>query len=191
MIAEAFMNNVGDNKQSLVLHACCAPCATTALKRLTADYNVTVFFSNDNIDTKDEYQRRAAELYKLTRLFEIKEIVVPEYADGDFYSAARGFETDREGGERCGKCFYMRLKKTADEALRRGADLFATTLTVSPHKNAALINSVGAEIAKSVGIAYLESDFKKADGFRQSIEYSRELDLYRQNYCGCRFTKQR
>lgn len=177
----------------LLLHACCAPCASYVLEYLSAQFAVTVFFCNPNITDPAEYQKRWEELVRLCALAPFGRevtLVADDYRPQDFLAAAYGLEQAPEGGDRCGRCFRLRLSRTAAYAAAHGFDYFATTLTVSPHKNAARINEIGAAVAAETGVGYLASDFKKRGGYQRSIVLSREYGLYRQNYCGCVFSKE-
>ena len=181
-------NGTGDKKIKLLLHACCAPCSTTCLDRVEKETDVTVFFYNPNMDTKEEYARREKEEEKLCFSLGVP-LVKEEYDPQEFYSAVKGLENEKEGGKRCEKCFYLRLKKTAEYAKTHGFDYFTTTLTLSPLKDSELLNEIGERVAKEVDVNFLPSDFKKRDGYKKSIEMSRQYDLYRQDYCGCVFSK--
>lgn len=174
--------------KKLLLHSCCAPCSSACLERLEKHFDLTVFYYNPNIDGIEEYRKRAAEQ---KRLCEVKGIsfIDEGYSSDEFYSFVRGYENEKEGGLRCEKCFYLRLKKTALKAKAEGFDFFATTLTVSPQKNSQTINRIGERIQNETGVSYLPSDFKKQGGYLRSIELSREYGLYRQDYCGCVFSK--
>lgn len=172
----------------VLLHACCAPCSSACLERLKNLAEVTVFFYNPNIET-EEYFKRKNELLRF-----IKETGWADFIDCDhekdaYYAATNGLEREKEGGARCAKCFELRLDKTAETAKTYGYDFFATTLTVSPLKNAALINSIGEKCEKKYGVEWLYSDFKKQGGYSRSIELSREHELYRQNFCGCVYSR--
>lgn len=174
----------GDRPPRLLLHACCAPCASYPLELLSERCEITVFYYNPNIMPREEYEKRLAQFDKLKRYpFELR---AGEWDNAAYLAAVRGREGDREGGERCSLCFRLRLERAAALAKAEGFDLFATTLTVSPHKNAQLINAIGAELGETMGVEWLYSDFKKREGYKRSIELCRELDIYRQNYCGCR-----
>lgn len=171
----------------LLLHICCAPCATYSLSLLAESFNVTGFFYNPNIHPGEEYALRRREALRYFR--EQRATLVPSlYRPSDWFSYVEGHETDHEGGDRCALCFRMRLVETARAACSMGFDYFATTLTISPHKDAALVNRIGCEVAKSVGIRFLEADFKKGGGYAESCRMSRESGLYRQRYCGCIFS---
>ena len=174
--------------KKILLHSCCAPCSTACIERLREELDLAIYYYNPNMDTEDEYVKRLLEQKRYCELLNI-----PVYDDGyrseDYSNIVGGLEGEKEGGKRCEKCFYLRLKKTAEKAKERGFDAFMTTLTVSPLKNTDLINKIGYEIEKETGIKYLPSDFKKKDGYKRSIELSNEHGLYRQNYCGCKFSK--
>lgn len=178
----------GEIKPSLLLHSCCAPCSSYVLQYLAPYFDITVLYYNPNIYPQDEYLKRKAEQLRL-----IEELGGIKFADSDyesekFYCAANGLENEREGGRRCGECFKLRLKKTAEEAERGGFSYFGTTLTVSPHKNAEAINAIGEKLEKEFAPAFLYSDFKKKDGYKQSVKLSEKYGLYRQNYCGCEYS---
>ena len=175
-------------KPKLLLHACCAPCASACLLRLKDVFDTTAYFYNPNIDGAEEYYKRAAELERLCGIFGVKTLT-ENYGKDEFLRAVKGYEDQPEGGARCEKCFYLRLKKTAERAKDKGYDYFATTLTLSPLKNAELINATGRRVAAETGVKWLPSDFKKKGGYLTSIELSKEFSLYRQNYCGCEFSK--
>ncbi len=181
-----------NRREKLLLHACCAPCPSYVLEYLTAFFDITVFYCNPNITDKEEYEHRLAELYKLCERAPFctgVQVVDDGYAPERFYEVARGFEDEQEGGRRCDRCFALRLSRTADYAKENGFPLFATTLTVSPHKNVRLINEIGFSESERSGVAYLPSDFKKKGGYQRSIVLSKEYGLYRQQFCGCEFSR--
>ena len=177
-------------KPRLLLHSCCGPCSTACLELLAPYLCTTVFFYNPNILPEAEFEKR---LYWQRYLLEHApfaagvELIVPARDEAAFLSAARGLESEPEGGTRCTECFRLRLEKTAKAAADGNFDYFATTLTVSPHKNAPLINTIGEEFSSEYGVAWLPTDFKKRDGYLRSIQLSREYGLYRQAWCGCGF----
>ncbi len=178
-------------RPSLLLHVCCAPCASAALERVSPFFDVTLFYCNPNTWPEEEYEKRFLEIPKLLRLNGLAgsvNVIKREYDPAPFTAAVRGLEGEPEGGARCPECFNLRLRRTADEAKSQGYDYFATTLTVSPHKNAAVINAIGREISADTGVAWLPSDFKKRDGYLRSIRLSKEYGLYRQCYCGCEYS---
>ena len=178
----------------LLLHACCGPCSTACLERLSDDYEVTVFFYNPNIEPEEEYRHRAETLKSFIARYPAKNPI--HYIEGDydpemFRDLVQGLEREPEGGARCTKCFEMRLSEAARLAAEGDYDCFTTTLTISPHKNAKLINEIGERLAAETGAKWMYSDFKKKDGFLRSIRLSQEYELYRQDYCGCVFSIRR
>ena len=177
---------------NLLLHACCAPCSSYCLEYLSQYFNIIVYYFNPNISVKEEYEYRLNEEKRLISLMEFKnpvKIIEGVYNPKDFFSAVKGLEKEPEGGKRCVECFKLRLEASAKTAKEIGADYFATTLTISPLKNAYALNEIGAQFADKYGVNWLYSDFKKREGYKRSIQLSREYDLYRQNYCGCVFSK--
>lgn len=177
---------------SLLIHSCCAPCSSYVLEYLSNHFRITVYYYNPNISPKEEYEERAAEVARLIKELPVKypiRFLAAKYTPEDFYKAIKGHELDREGGERCRLCFTQRLTEAARMAAEGQYDYFTTTLSISPLKDAVLLNTLGEEIAKNVGIPYLTSDFKKNNGYKRSLELSRQYSLYRQNYCGCQFSK--
>lgn len=174
-------------KEKLLLHICCAPDATASIEKLSSEYYIEGFFYNPNIYPEEEYIKRFNEINKLDLAFSII-TYHGEYNFNSWLSMVKGFESEAEGGRRCEICYNMRINKTIDFALKKGIRYITTTLTISPHKNAPLINNIGKEIAKLKNINYLAIDLKRNDGFKRSIELSKELGIYRQNYCGCPFS---
>ena len=177
---------------SLLLHACCAPCSSACLEYLSSFFNITVFFYNPNISPKAEFDKRLAEERRLiTEMLPDKNINVIEgtYNYNDFLDAIKGLENAKEGGERCFKCYRLRLEKTAQLAKEMKFDYFCTTLSISPLKSAQKINEIGFETAEKFGVKWLPSDFKKKEGYKRSVELSKQFHLYRQNFCGCVFSK--
>ena len=176
----------------LLLHVCCAPCSSGCLEELCDHFEVTCFYYNPNIAPESEFDRRVAELKRLTKempLHGSPEVIVGAYESEKFAAVARGLEDLPEGGERCFACYRLRLLETGKEAARGGYDYFTTTLSISPLKRADRLNEIGAEVSSLVGVPYLFSDFKKADGYLRSIQRSKEYDLYRQDYCGCIYSR--
>ena len=184
---EIIKSNLGQKKK-LLLHSCCAPCSTACIERLIEHFEIAVFYYNPNIDTLDEFNLRANEQVRYCSSLGI-DCIVAGFNKQSFLKIAKGLENETEGGARCQKCFDLRLKTTAEKCLELGFDYFATTLTVSPLKNVKLINEIGFSLEKNVGARYLPSDFKKQNGYLNSIKLSKENNLYRQNYCGCEFSK--
>lgn len=177
---------------SLLLHACCAPCSSACLEYLSSFFNITVFFYNPNISPKAEFDKRLEEERRLiTEMLPDKNINVIEgtYNYNDFLDAIKGLENAKEGGERCFKCYRLRLEKTAQLAKEMKFDYFCTTLSISPLKSAQKINEIGFETAEKFGVKWLPSDFKKKEGYKRSVELSKQFHLYRQNFCGCVFSK--
>ena len=177
-----------DGRVPLALHSCCGPCSSYVLECLIPHFDVTLYFYNPNIHPEEEYLHRLNEQKRLCQALGVRMVECVYDAD-NYFAYVKGLEEEPEGGARCTKCFEMRLAHTAELAKASGIDLLATTLTVSPHKNAPLINALGAKIAQEHGIYWLPSDFKKKGGYFRSVELSKEHDLYRQNYCGCIFSK--
>ena len=176
----------------LLLHVCCAPCSSYCLEYLSNYFDITVYYYNPNISLKEEYEYRLSEEKRFISLKEFKypvKLTESEYRPEDFFAAVKGLEKEPEGGLRCKECFKLRLEASAKKAKEQGFDYFTTTLTISPLKNAALLNEIGAEMGEKYGVNWLYSDFKKKEGYKRSIELSREYDLYRQNYCGCVFSR--
>ena len=175
--------------KKLLLHSCCAPCSSYCLSEIAPHFQTTVFYYNPNIDCAEEYEKRKAEQIRLLKETNLAAFLDCDFESEAFYQAAKGYESEKEGGARCERCFRLRLTRTAEVASEKGFDYFATTLTVSPLKNAKLINEIGLELQEKFGVKYLPSDFKKRGGYLKSIELSKEHNLYRQNYCGCIFSK--
>ncbi len=175
-------------KQKLLLHSCCGPCSTSVIKQLIKYFDITVYFYNPNIEPKEEYEKRKNTQKELiTKLNKNHNInfIEGDYENDLYHQTIRGLEQEKEGGARCNKCFYLRLDKTAKYAKENNYDYFATTLSVSPHKNSKLINELGTKLSKIYYVKYLVSDFKKRDGYKNSVLLSKEYKLYRQEYCGC------
>ncbi len=177
-----------DKKKKILLHSCCGPCSSAVIERLKPKFEITVFYYNPNIYPKEEFEKRLQNQKIVIENNLGVNLVSPNYDEIEYLEKVKGLEAEKEGGKRCDVCFYLRLKQTAIFAKEKGFDFFGTTLTVSSHKNAEHINKIGEEISQEVGIPFLYSDFKKHDGYKRSIVLSREMNLYRQNYCGCRFS---
>lgn len=193
LLDEIIMKNEREDiTPSLLLHSCCAPCSSYTIEYLSQYFSITVFYYNPNISEQAEYEKRKAEQIRLINSMPVKNKVrflACGYDSGEFFDIAKGYEDCREGGERCFRCYRLRLEKTARTARDNGFDYFCTTLSISPLKNAQKINQIGYETEKKYGVAWLPSDFKKREGYKRSIELSRAFDLYRQNYCGCIYSK--
>lgn len=182
----------GGEVPTLLLHSCCAPCSSYVLEYLSGYFAITVFYYNPNIWPEEEYDKRVEEQKTFVSRFPTKHPVSfleGNYDTDRFYEIARGLEQVPEGGERCFRCYELRLRETAAHARALGMDYFTTTLSISPLKNAAKLNEIGLALAEEYGVAYLVSDFKKKDGFKRSVELSQEYGIYRQDYCGCVFSK--
>lgn len=177
---------------TLFLHSCCAPCSSYCLEYLSEYFRITVFYYNPNIYPEEEYQKRVAEqksfIERLPAKYPIS-FVEGVYEKERFYEMAKGLEDEREGGERCFRCYELRLRESAELAKQMGMDYFTTTLSISPLKNAGKLNEIGDKLALEYGIKYLNSDFKKKNGYKRSVELSEEYGMYRQYYCGCVFSK--
>ncbi len=184
---------VSGTRPGLLLHSCCGPCSSYVLSYLKDYFEITVVYYNPNIYPEEEYDHRKNEQLRLIRemnstgIKPLIKFIDIEYDHEEFLDAAKGLEDAPEGGARCGKCFELRLGKTAEIAREKGFDYFGTTLTVSPHKDAMLLNSTGAGL-QDEKLLWLPSDFKKKDGYKKSVELSKKYDLYRQNYCGCEYS---
>lgn len=187
----------GDTVPGLFLHSCCAPCSSYVLEYLCRYFKITVFYFNPNISESEEYRKRVAEQERLIAAYNAEhkghqiDFIEGDYEPRCFFEAARELENCPEGGERCFRCFDLRLRETARCALDAGSDYFATTLTVSPLKNAGKLNEIGEALSREYGIPWLPSDFKKRDGYKRSIELSAQYGLYRQDYCGCSYSRRR
>ena len=177
---------------SLLLHACCAPCSSAVLERLASHFKISILYYNPNITEEKEYQKRLDELKnfisKLTFKYPI-DIIDSRYEPKEFFQIAKGLEKEKERGKRCYKCYELRLEETAKVAKEKNFDFFATTLTLSPYKMTSWLNEIGENLSKKYQANYLYSDFKKKNGYKRSIELSKEYNLYRQDYCGCIYSK--
>lgn len=185
-------NQKKGRKPTLLLHACCAPCSSYVLEYLHKYFEITIDFYNPNIFPKEEYVYRAEEIDRLIREMNIEnetELIIEEYHPQEFFDMAKGLENEPETGKRCFRCYELRLRKAAKTAKDRGFDYFTTTLSISPLKNAEKLNEIGKKLSEEYGISYLFSDFKKKNGYKRSIELSKEYNLYRQNFCGCVYSK--
>lgn len=198
---EQILGNEQNRGKRLFLHSCCAPCSSYVLEYLRKFFAITVFYYNPNITEQEEYFKRVEEQKRLIREFNrqledvnLTEAYPIEVIEGDyqrelFFDSVKGLENCKEGGERCFVCYELRLRETAKRAKELQADYFTTTLTISPLKNAAKLNEIGERLAQEYSVPFLPSDFKKKNGYQRSIELSKEYDLYRQDYCGCIYSK--
>lgn len=176
----------------LLLHSCCAPCSSYVVEYLSSFFEITVFYYNPNLYPSEEYTIRSNEQKRFINEFKAKypvSYIETKFDPDEFYNKIKGYENEKEGGKRCQQCFDLRLSRTVSLAKEKGFDFFATTLTISPLKNAAIINETGERLEREYGVRYLASDFKKKNGFKRSTELSKEYNLYRQDYCGCVFSK--
>lgn len=185
---------VKDNrKPRLLIHSCCAPCSSYVLEYLSEYFEITIYYYNPNIYPEAEFYRRAEEQKNLIKAMPLScevQFIQGDYEPGQYYDVIKGMEAEPEGGERCFRCYELRLREAAKVAKELGFEYFTTTLSISPHKNSAKLAEIGEKVAKEYGVAYLPSDFKKKNGYKRSIELSKEYNLYRQDYCGCVFSKQ-
>lgn len=195
---EKIIAGLDSENNRLLLHSCCAPCSSYVLVYLRKYFRITVFYYNPNISFEEEYRRRVAEqkrfIEELNRKTE-EDAYPITYVEGDFeperfFEVAKGLEQVKEGGERCFKCYELRLRKSAEYAKANQYDFFTTTLSISPLKSAAKLNEIGVALSKEYGVSYLLSDFKKKNGYKMSVELSKEYNLYRQDYCGCVYSKE-
>ena len=178
-----------DTGTRLLLHSCCAPCSSACLERLKEKFKITVLYYNPNIDEEKEYEKRKAEQIRFLKETGWAEILDCDYDKEAFENISKGLESEPERGKRCYACYALRLTKTAQIAKEHGFSWFCTTLTLSPYKNAEWLNEIGERLGEEYGVSYLLSDFKKKGGYHRSIELSNEYDLYRQDFCGCKFSK--
>ncbi len=191
---EKLINDINEKNitPTLLLHSCCAPCSSYVIEYLSPYFNITILYYNPNISPIEEYEKRKQEQIKLIKELPTKNkvnILDCDY-DNDLYEKTiKGLEKEPERGSRCTKCFLLRLEKTAITAKKNNFDYFGTTLTVSPYKNSKLLNEIGLSLQEKYNIKYLYSDFKKNNGYKRSIELSKEYNLYRQNYCGCIYSR--
>lgn len=189
---EAEIAALNGRRPTLLLHSCCGPCSSAVIERLTEHFRLTLYYYNPNIEPEAEYRRRLAEQERLLTLLPGGLSLLPCEYDHDAFSAfAQAMADEPEGGKRCLSCFALRLGQTARAAKKNGFEYFTTTLSVSPHKNAEALNAIGEGIARQLGVRYLTADFKKKNGYLRSLQLSKAFDLYRQDYCGCLYSKPR
>ena len=181
-----------DGKKSILLHSCCGPCSTACIERLSEYFDITILYYNPNIEPLEEYEKRKKYQIQVIEKFKSKnklDILDCDWDNPSYRNYVKGLESEPEGGARCNKCYYLRLEYTAKKAKELGYDFFGTTLTVSPYKHSKTINQIGESISKKYDVNFLYSDFKKEEGYKRSIELAKEFNLYRQDYCGCLFSK--
>lgn len=189
-ILEDTINKIGNTKPKLLLHACCAPCSSYVLEYLNNYFDITLYFYNPNIYPYSEFEFRADELKRLVLEMKLDvKIVVEEYENEEFEKVAKSYGDLPEGLTRCINCYKLRLEKSVKYAKENDFEFVTTTLSISPHKDAVKLNEIGGQLAEKYGVSYLFSDFKKKNGYKRSCELSKEYSLYRQNYCGCKYSK--
>lgn len=191
---EKVINDIVNKNETptLLLHSCCAPCSSYVLEYLSNYFKITIFYYNPNISPKEEFDKRIEEQKRLINELPVKnkvEFIEGKYDNDKYEDSIKGLEQEKEGGSRCHICYRLRLEETAKIAKETGFDYFTTTLSISPYKNAKVLNEIGEELGKIYNISYLYADFKKRDGYKRSIELSRIYNLYRQDYCGCEYSK--
>lgn len=193
ILDETINNIVKENKRpKLLLHSCCAPCSSYVLEYLTNYFDITVFYYNPNISSYEEYEKRYKEVQRFIHDFGLENkvsFIRGDYDNDKYEKLIEGLENEKEGGTRCEKCYYLRLEETCRYAKEHGFDYFTTTLSISPYKNSEKLNRIGKKLEDEYDVLYLLSDFKKKNGYKRSIELSREYNLYRQNYCGCIYSQ--
>lgn len=192
IMLDTILKGLGDEAPTLMLHSCCAPCSSYVLEYLAEYFKITVVYYNPNISPEEEFRKREEEQRRLIAELPVKNpitLLTQPYDPKEFYDAVRGLENEPEGGKRCFVCYRLRLERAARLAKEQGFDYFTTTLTLSPLKISQIINRIAEEVSQKYGVKNLPSDFKKREGYKRSIELSREYGLYRQNYCGCEFSK--
>ena len=180
-----------DSQKTLLLHACCAPCSSAVLERIAKYFDITILYYNPNITDQEEYEKRLQELENFVSKLNLDNIkVMPgRYKPEEFFEISKGLEQEKERGKRCYECYKLRLEETAKIAEKLGFDFFTTTLSISPYKNSKWLNEIGENLDKKYQTTYLYADFKKKNGYKRSIELSRKYNLYRQDYCGCIYSK--
>lgn len=193
-LLEEKLCNIANSRERkrILLHSCCAPCSSYVIEYLSKYLDITIFYYNPNISPFEEYLKRKEEQVRLINSIDTShkvDFIDCDYDNNVYEEKIKGLELEPERGKRCDVCFKLRLEKTAVKALELGYDYFGTTLTVSPYKNSVLINEIGKKVGVTYNIEFLEADFKKRDGYKRSIQLSKEYDLYRQNYCGCKYSK--
>lgn len=191
-LMEEEIKKLGKKTPTLLLHACCAPCSSAVLERLGINFKITILYYNPNITEKEEYKKRLEEIHRFVNNINTKnkiDVIDGRYNPEEFFDMAAGLEAEPERGKRCYKCYKMRLEETAKLASEKGFDYFTTTLSLSPYKNSHWINEIGEVLDRQYEPKYLYCDFKKKNGYQRSIELSKKYNLYRQDYCGCIYSK--
>ncbi|MDE6276020.1 MAG: epoxyqueuosine reductase QueH [Clostridia bacterium] len=186
---DKIIKGLDGKKPSLLLHACCAPCSSYCLEYLKEYFDITLFFYNPNISSQEEFDKRFCELKRLVKEMSLNiDIICPKYDPQEFLQKVKGYESCPEGGDRCSICYALRLKKVCEYAEEKGFEYYCSTLSISPHKNAQKLNTIGTALAKDKKVKHLPNDFKKKGGYLRSIELSKEYNLYRQDFCGCEYS---
>ena len=191
LVLDEIIKNL-DKPKKLLLHSCCAPCSSYVIEYLSNYFYITILYYNPNIEPKEEYEKRKNEEIRFIKEFKTKypvDMLDCDYDNETYHEVIKGLENEPEGGARCSNCFVLRMEKTACKAKKLNYDFFGTTLTVSPYKNSQILNTIGKSLEGKYNIKYLYSDFKKREGYKRSIELSKEYNLYRQHYCGCLYSK--
>ena len=192
VVLDNTIKELDGRRPKLLLHVCCGPCSSYVMEYLNKYFDITIYYYNPNIDTLEEFNKRTGEVQRLVKEAEfakgVKVLVAP-YEKELFEELSKGLEKEKEGGPRCKKCYHLRLKKTCLYAKENNFDYFTTTLSISPYKDAEALNNIGRHLEEEYGVKYLYSDFKKRNGYKRSIELSKEYNLYRQDYCGCIYSK--
>ena len=186
------IKNIKKEQPTLLLHACCAPCSSSVIEKLSSVFKITILFYNPNITEEDEYNKRLEEIKRFIKEIDTKyeiSIIEGRYLPEEYFNIAKGYEEEKERGKRCYLCYKLRLEETAKIAKENNFDFFTTTLSLSPHKNAKWINEIGEDLQDKYNTTFLYSDFKKREGYKRSIVLSRKYNLYRQDYCGCIYSK--
>ncbi|MDE5756896.1 MAG: epoxyqueuosine reductase QueH [Clostridia bacterium] len=187
---DEIIKSLDGRKPRLLLHACCAPCSSYCLEYLKDYFDITLFYYNPNISSKEEFDKRLGELKRLVIETSLDiDIVCPQYDPQEFLEKVKGYESCPEGGDRCSICYALRLKKACDYAEENGFEYYCSTLSISPHKNAQKLNSIGSALADGKKVKHLPNDFKKKGGYLRSIELSKQYNLYRQDFCGCDYSR--
>jgi len=194
LILDNILNQIKEKEEvpSLLLHTCCAPCSSYVLEYLSEYFNITIYYYNPNINTYEEFKKRADEQLRLISEMNFKnpvKCIITEYNNDEFENVINGFEDEPEGGSRCFKCYHLRLEEACIYAKKHNFDYFTTSLSISPYKNSDKLNEIGESLEQQYNIKYLYADFKKKDGYKRSIELSKIYNLYRQDYCGCIYSK--
>lgn len=194
LILDEILNELSEKEKipSLLLHSCCAPCSSYVLEYLSKYFNITIYYYNPNLDSTEEFEKRANEQIRLISEMKLEnpvKYIIEKYDNNEFENAINGLRDEIEGGSRCFKCYQLRLEQTCKYAKINNFDYFTTTLSISPYKNSTKLNEIGELLQEKYGINYLYADFKKKDGYKRSIELSKIYNLYRQDYCGCIYSK--